>query len=84
MRTVTAGVRLKNGNWAQDVKFCAWNEVAYDGKVSLLSFKLTFPGVPSSRAAMSNELGALTGFQVFRVSASSDVAIRRPVLYHRF
>ncbi|KAI0821144.1 hypothetical protein BC629DRAFT_1587454 [Irpex lacteus] len=55
---------LKNGNWAQDVKFCAWSGVACDGTGKVSSLSLTFPGVPS---VMPNELGALTGLQSLSV-----------------
>ncbi|KAI0090689.1 hypothetical protein BDY19DRAFT_728537 [Irpex rosettiformis] len=55
---------LKGGNWAQDVKFCAWSGVSCDGSGKVSSLSLTFPGVP---ALIPNELGALTGLQSLSV-----------------
>ncbi|KAI0338363.1 L domain-like protein [Trametopsis cervina] len=51
---------LKGGNWAQDVKFCAWSGVSCDGSGKVSSLSLTFPGISSS---LPDELGALTGLQ---------------------
>ncbi len=74
---------LKNGNWAQDVKFCAWSGVACDstGKVSSLYAHLSgclcmsvltkgfsrSLTFPGVPSVMPNELGALTGLQSLSV-----------------
>ncbi|KIP11338.1 hypothetical protein PHLGIDRAFT_124980 [Phlebiopsis gigantea 11061_1 CR5-6] len=61
---------LQNGNWAQDIKFCAWSGVACDGSGKVASLSLTFPGVPSS---LPNELGALSGLQSLSVIGNQAI-----------
>ncbi|PSR72693.1 hypothetical protein PHLCEN_2v11388 [Hermanssonia centrifuga] len=59
---------LKNGNWAQDVKFCAWDGVSCDGMGRVSSLSLTFPGVPG---LLPSELGALSGLQSLTIIGNS-------------
>ncbi|KAI0691490.1 hypothetical protein BC835DRAFT_1307454 [Cytidiella melzeri] len=60
---------LKNGKWAQDVKFCAWSGVSCDGSGKVSSLSLTFPGVPS---ILPNDLGALSGLQSFSIVGNGE------------
>ncbi|KAJ3553680.1 hypothetical protein NM688_g3481 [Phlebia brevispora] len=59
---------LKDQDWVQDVRFCAWTGVQCDGSGRVSSLTLTFPGVPS---LLPNELTALEDLQSLTVIGNS-------------
>lgn len=79
---------LKNGNWAQDVKFCAWTGVSCDGTGRVASMyvhiqvacepvsnerSLRSLTFPGVPSSLPNELGALDGLQSLSVVGNSAV-----------
>ncbi|CAL1711568.1 unnamed protein product [Somion occarium] len=61
---------LQNGQWVENMRFCAWGGVSCDGAGRVGALTLSFPAVP---ATLPNEIGALTGLTSLHVIGNSNI-----------